>query len=173
MIFLDSSCEQENNPVIPLEPRYLLVVTCSQRKSNSPGLLPAIDRYNGINYLIIRKAKREKYLSKNLDLLIISAKYGIIEPDTEIEYYDLKMTKNLAKKMREFLAPKLAEKVKSTKYNEIFLNIGEVYKMAIDGWDSDNELDSSIIYASGGIGKRSSQMLQWLLKIEKKDNSHV
>jgi len=129
-----------------------------------PGLLPAIERYDGISYFILRKAKRDGYFPKNLDILIISAKYGIIEPNSLIENYDQLMTKERAMQLKNLVATKLAEKVKLTKYNEIFLNIGKTYKMTLEGWESNIKQDSSIIYASGSIGKKSSQMLHWLIE---------
>jgi hypothetical protein len=149
-----------------LDARYLLVITCSQRKNESPGLLPAIDRYDGINYRIIRKAMRDGYLPKNLDILIISAKYGLLEQKSLIENYDQLMTKERAKELRNSISSLLAERIKLTKYNEIFLNIGKTYKMALEGWDAGIGSDSLIVYANGGIGKKSSQMLHWL-KVKK------
>ncbi len=148
----------------PSESRYLLIISCSKRKKRASGLLPAMERYDGISYLILKKAKRKGYLPKNLDLLIISAKYGLIEADSLIEDYDLLMTEKRAKQLKNLVAPMLAEKVKLIKYNEIFLNIGKTYKMALEGWDSDIRRDSSIIFASGSIGKKSSQMLRWLIE---------
>jgi hypothetical protein len=61
------------------ERRYLLILGCSQRKRPDSGLLPAIERYDGVNFRILQKAKREEYLPENLDILILSAKYGLIE----------------------------------------------------------------------------------------------
>jgi len=92
-----------------LDARYLLVITCSQRKNESPGLLPAIDRYDGINYRIIRKAMRDGYLPKNLDILIISAKYGLLEQKSLIENYDQLMTKERAKELRNSISSLLAD----------------------------------------------------------------
>ena len=56
---------------------YLLILSCSQRKRKDPGFLPAIERYDGVNFRVIKKLGRQSRLLKNLDILIISAKYGI------------------------------------------------------------------------------------------------
>lgn len=82
------------------EPRYLLIVGCSQRKRSDPGLLPAIERYDGVNFRVLRKAKREGYWPANLDVLILSTKYGLIKPETPIEDYDLRMTRGQALKLQ-------------------------------------------------------------------------
>ena len=78
------------------EHRYLLIVACSQRKRSDPGLLPAIERYDGVNFRVLRKARREGYWPENLDVLILSAKYGLLKPDTLIEDYDSRMTQERA-----------------------------------------------------------------------------
>jgi hypothetical protein len=64
---------------------YLLIVTCSQRKRSDLELLPALERYDGIFFRILRKALREGHWSGTLEVLIISAKYGLLELDTVIE----------------------------------------------------------------------------------------
>ena len=71
---------------------YLLIVTCSQRKRPDPGLLPAIERYDGVHFRVLRKARQEGHWPANLDVLIVSTKYGLLDLDTAIENYDLRMT---------------------------------------------------------------------------------
>lgn len=53
--------------------RLLLIVSCSQRKRSDLGLLPAIERYDGVYFRLLRKAQREGYWPENLDVLILSA----------------------------------------------------------------------------------------------------
>lgn len=76
--------------------RYLLIISCSQRKRSDSGLLPAVEWYDGVNFRVIRKAQREGYWPKNLDLLILSAKHGLLKPDVLLEDYDLRMTRERA-----------------------------------------------------------------------------
>ncbi len=54
-------------------PRSLLVLSCSQRKRPDSSLLPAIERYDGGNHRLLRKAKREGHWPESLDVLILSA----------------------------------------------------------------------------------------------------
>jgi hypothetical protein len=74
-------------------------------------LLPALERYDGIFFRILRKARREGTWPDNLDVLIISAKYGLLELDTAIEKYDLRMTKMRAKQLKPVVAPLLTKRV--------------------------------------------------------------
>src|SRR5437870_5541177 len=111
---------------------YLLIVTCSQRKRSAPELLPALERYDGIFFRILRKARREGHWSDTLDVLIISAKYGLLELDTVIENYDLRMTVGQAKQLQHVVTPLLIKRVTALAHTEIFLNVGKTYYEAIE-----------------------------------------
>ena len=143
---------------------YLLIMTCSQRKRSAPELLPALERYDGIFFRILRKALRERHWSDTLKVLIISAKYGLLELDTVIENYDLRMTIGQAKQLQPVVAPLLIKRVTALAYTEIFLNVGKTYYEAIEGWNTALPHDTTVIYASGGIGQRAQQMRHWLVE---------
>jgi hypothetical protein len=143
---------------------YLLIVTCSQRKRSNSELLPVLERYDGTFFRILRKARREGYWPDNLDVLIISAKYGLLELNTVIEKYDLRMTMVQAKQLKPVVAPLLNKRVTVLTYTEIFLNVGKTYYEAIEGWNTALPHDTTVIYASGGIGQRAQQMRHWLIE---------
>ena len=50
---------------------YLLIISCSERKVETPETLAAIERYDGPVYRTLRKARREGRIPKKLDVLII------------------------------------------------------------------------------------------------------
>jgi len=59
--------------------KRLLILSCSQRKRPDPGLLPAIERYDGPVFQVVRRYLREQPAgSKQLDVFILSARYGLI-----------------------------------------------------------------------------------------------
>ncbi len=70
----------------------LLLLACSQRKRFDSGVLPAIDRYDGPIFRLLRR-----YFQQNLlplvDTKILSAKYGLISADHLLPYYDRRLTK--------------------------------------------------------------------------------
>lgn len=76
------------------EARYLLIIACSGRKRTDSGLLPAIARYDGGHFRVLRKARTDGYLSNYLDVLILSAKYGLIEACKPIANYEQRMNRN-------------------------------------------------------------------------------
>jgi hypothetical protein len=141
---------------------YLLIVTCSQRKRSTPDLLPAIERYDGVYFRVLRKARREGYWPEHLDVLIVSAKYGLLDLDIAIENYDLRMTLKQAMQLKPLVAPILAEQVESRTYAEVFLNVSKIYCMVLKGWNVRLSSDTTVIYASGRIGQRARQMRNWL-----------
>jgi len=143
---------------------YLLIMACSQRKRSEPGLLPAIERYDGVHFRVLRKAQREGYWPANLDVLIVSAKYGLLELNTAIECYDLRMTLKQSMQIRPLVLSILTERIKSMTYAEVFLNVGRTYQVSLEGWNAGLSRDTTVIYANGGIGQRARQMRSWLIE---------
>jgi hypothetical protein len=126
--------------------------------------MPALERYDGIFFRILRKAQREGSWPTNLDVVIISAKHGLLELDMPIETYDLRMTVAQAKQLKPVVASLLTQRVVAQPYAEIFLNVGKVYHGAIEGWDTGLPCKTMVIYATGGLGQRAQQMHHWLLE---------
>lgn len=142
--------------------RYLLLLACSQRKSAEPGYLPAIERYDGVNYRVVKKAMRDGNCPKGLEILIISAKHGLINASTLIEDYDLLMTLQRADELRQSTTAELNVLLQQQDPQEIFVNMGRIYLAAIE---PDSELFQPcrrLHVAKGGIGSKMSQMKLWL-----------
>src|SRR3954470_6352658 len=78
--------------------RRLLILACSQRKNPAAGLLPAIDRYDGPAFRVLRKFLGEGPADPPV-VLILSAKYGLIEAAQAIPDYDCCMSAALAKQL--------------------------------------------------------------------------
>lgn len=97
-------------------------------------------------------------------MIILSAKYGLLDQEMMIEDYNLYMTTQRAIELRPLVKPLLAKRVKSSPYVEIFVNIGKTYQMMIEDWETDLGSSIAIIYANGKIGQRASQMRQWILE---------
>jgi len=141
--------------------RYLLILSCSKRKRPDPGLLPAIECYDGVNFRILRKFMHGKLLS-HLDVLIISAKYGLLEASALIENYDEKLTRRRALELANEVSQKLDQHL-SRGYLEVYINLGKLYWMTL----SKSLLlpKVTVVFAYGGIGQKMSHMRTWLYKI--------
>lgn len=142
--------------------RRLLIVSCSKRKRDDSDLLPALERYDGPSFRVIRKAMREGRWGDDTDLLILSARYGLIEPYRPIPYYHQRMTRNRATQLRQECLKRLEARLSSGKYERVFLNLGRDYLSVISGWESLDSRPEIVQYAQGGIGCRISQMKNWI-----------
>ncbi|PLZ98803.1 hypothetical protein CEN50_09835 [Fischerella thermalis CCMEE 5268] len=142
--------------------RYLLIISCSQRKLSDHGFLPAIARYDGGHFRVLRKAQRDGYWSNHIDVLILSAKYGLIEGCTPIANYEQRMNKKRACELKSQVKQTLKIYVKKNVYRELYVDLGQNYQLAIEEL---GELfkDSLVTYAQGRIGKRLKSLKDWLL----------
>ncbi len=121
--------------------------------------MPALERYDGVNYLVVKKLMREGKFPKNVDIKILSAKYGLIDAETPIPYYDQRMDKQRAKELHGQVMRELS-KVAKKPYSEIFINMGKVYLDAMDGY---GEVMPNAKFAEGGIGQKMAAMREWIL----------
>lgn len=143
------------------QPKYLLILSCSKRKRPDPGLLPAIERYDGVNFRVLRKFLQSKPLHC-LDVLIISAKYGLIEASTPIENYDRELSRKRALELVNNVSD-ILDKYLSKGYSEAFINLGKLYLATLS--KSSLLPKMAVLFAYGGIGQRMSQMRAWLYKV--------
>lgn len=145
--------------------RHLLVISCSERKNKRSGVLPAIKRYTGAWYGVINKLKRENRYPPNLDIVIISAKYGFLDPNDPIENYDLRMTEKRAKELNHDIINKFKTLLEREDYNTIYINLGKDYLPAIAELDNIVPQNSKIIYAKGKVGERKNQMKEFIVSL--------
>ena len=145
--------------------RYLLLVGCSQSKRPDDGLMPAFERYTGVNFKVLRKAQREGYFPEMLDVLILSAEHGLLESDYPIEDYDCKMTRERALTLRSEVSSSLDSHLNRENYREIFINLGKTYLIAIEQSEGIRRAGQRVLYPTGGIGCKMSQMKQWLYEL--------
>lgn len=142
---------------------YLLILSCSNRKLEDPLPIFALERYDGVNYRVIKKLKRSGKFPKNLDIVIISAKYGFLRAVDLIGYYELVMTEERALKSRLGILNELEDFFKDRNYKEIFVNLGKPYLLAIDGFERFLPEKTKVVYAEGGIGQKMKEMKEWLV----------
>ena len=146
--------------------RKLLLIACSSRKVRTKGLLPAIERYDGVTYRVIRKAMREGYFPPNVEIKILSAKFGLIDSETRIPYYDRRMDKERAIEIRPQVLDNLEKVFQGNEYSDVFVNMGKTYLLATNGWHDMVRHNVRVISARGGIGSKAKHMKQWLLSTD-------
>lgn len=144
----------------------LMMLGCSSSKSDALEALPAIDRYNGTAYKVIKKARREGYWPKDTHIFIVSAKYGLISEHTCIEIYDQKMTNARAVELQAEVSGSVDILLKKGGYRKIFLNMGAIYMQSIRlSREIERARQAGILQeAFGGIGLRQKQMKRWIIQ---------
>lgn len=126
----------------------LLVMSCGKSKRDSPG--KAIDVYLGPAFRMVKKYL--KY-NNNLDVKIISAKYGVIDYKDKISPYNIKMGKKSSCIYEKLAQPYILSL--REKYDSVFILGGKYYQSVIpDNFES--------IRAKGKIGQQLSDLKCWL-----------
>lgn len=135
----------------------LLVQSCSATKQKVENPVRALDLYDGYFFKIIKKASRSDQLQSGLDILIISAKHGVVDPDDEIGYYDQRMDVERAQELNHDIVKSLVKSIEGKEYEKIWVNLGKDYHPAIDGLES--AVDVPVEYIEGcGIGMKGKQL---------------
>lgn len=138
--------------------RSLLLIACSARKRvNPPEPIRALDRYDGVFFRVLRKWIRNAPRSFP-EVLIISAKFGLIGSDALIPSYDYRMTAGRARELMKGIRSSLSQHLAQNSYTRIFVNLGKNYRSTVDGIPA---LEQAT-WANGPIGLRARQTKEWL-----------
>jgi Family of unknown function (DUF6884) len=139
----------------------LLVISCSQRKDPSTGVLPAISRYDGPAFRVLRKYLRD-LPPEAPTVLILSAKFGLIEADREIPDYDLRFSDKTAERIRPEALEVARRALQSQRWQSIGLCLGKTYRTALDGFLEYVPEDARVDVLGGGLGRRLTMLREWL-----------
>jgi len=138
----------------------LLVQSCSASKHEPAETVPALQLYSGYFFKIIKKAMRDGVYNDSVDLRILSAEHGIVEPTQEIGFYDRRMDSERA----ERLAPQVSEQLSAaidSEYDKLLMNVGREYREALQR--AEEELNVPIYYIeAGGIGYKGQVLKRFI-----------
>ncbi len=138
----------------------LLVMACSATKRKVAGLLPAIVRYDGPAFHVLRK-----YLAHGTDapsILILSAKYGLLDADHPIPDYGCRITAEAAEAIRPDVLRVLGERLSQKQYEDVAFCVGHDYQKAVEGYAGLIASDTKITFIPGGQGTRLRNLRAWL-----------
>lgn len=147
-------------------PHYLLIMACSQRKRRDATLLPAIERYDGPSFQVLRKWQRARRGSVPLTILVLSAEFGLIPATRPLPWYEHRLTPAqsadpqwqaaIARCLQPYLTPPPAA---------IFLHLGRTYWHALARTPLGRDASLPIIRPPGGIGQKLAALRRWLTEI--------
>lgn len=145
--------------------RRLLIISCSQRKRSDPGLLPAIERYDGPAFRVLRR-----YLRGNPahppDIHILSAEFGLIPAERSIPFYDRRMSDSRAHDLRDDAIAAFHGIVSAASYTELHLALSKVYLAALDGWRDVVAPTCRVTIGQQSPGRRLTILHAWLYDAE-------
>lgn len=141
--------------------RTLLVQSCSATKNPVTEPTRALDVYDGYFFRILKKAIREDSFRSDIDICILSAKYGLIDAEDAISTYDRRMTPSRAEGLHESVTDKICKRIEEKEYNKIVLNLGKEYLQAVSGLSEIVDIKVSIIEGRG-IGSKGKQLKRFV-----------
>jgi hypothetical protein len=145
---------------------HLLILSCSKSKDHSPGKLPALERYTGRAFSILKNAMKQKpYLREVLDVVIISAKYGFLLADDEIEDYEQRLDSKgvRARELRPGIIKRFKQLFSERHYDVVFVHLGRDYLKAVEGFTEFVGEGTKVIYSKGrGMGEKNQMLKRFL-----------
>lgn len=142
----------------------LLVVACSATKDSHEEPLAAILRYHGVSYIPLKALLLEKSWPLNVDLLIISAKYGLLRALQPIPHYDERLTEETLDERKRLIERQFAE-MEVSSYQNCMLNLPSLYSKVSEPLEillkSD---DCHIMNIPARMSERNDAMMQWLIE---------
>jgi hypothetical protein len=137
----------------------VLLISCSHTKTQDDDLVPAIDRYDGPAFRVLRRYLRETRDPK-LRVFVLSAEFGLISCRKSIPYYNRRMTRDRAFDLRKRCSAKLEKTVRRRPFKELFICASTVYQEALDRSIIERHLP--IRYAASGQGRKLASLHNWL-----------
>ena len=143
-----------------LTPKKLLIIPCSKTKNEFAYIpeigFPAWRYYNGRIFRVIKnRMGKNQWPHRDVEVLILSAQYGLIHANQYITPYDRLMTPERAKELRSDVRSTLTLWVQQFNVNELFICLGKAYKKAMPQKYPDGV---QVTYLDGMIGEKLHQV---------------
>jgi hypothetical protein len=138
----------------------LLIMSCSAKKRPDAGLLPAIERYDGPAFRVLRRYLAQQP-SDCPDTLVLSARFGIVDSDKGIPYYDQRLTAERLQALRPAVTDAIEQRLLAKRYDEVFVCGGSLYTRLLDPALT-RTARATIQAATGTSGRRLSELHDWL-----------
>jgi hypothetical protein len=135
--------------------RQLFVLGCSQTKRKTSLQLPAITRYDGPLFRVLRTFLRKHLWPENLSVAVLSAKHGLIGGLTGIEDYDDRLTPTRAGELRDQVTRELGELLQQHEGAELFMGRGYLEAIHLEAL---GERARRLRFVEGRIGQKLHQL---------------
>ncbi len=139
----------------------LLLLACSARKRSNPGRLPAIERYDGPAFRVLRRYERSQPHDMP-DVYVLSAQFGLIRGDEPIPVYDRRMTPQRAHELQDSTVARLQSLDLGGRYRRVFLHAGALYRQIISSPVLDALPQEQLASSTGSQGVQLAHLKSWL-----------
>jgi hypothetical protein len=139
----------------------MLLLACSRRKRPAPALMPAVERYDGPAFRVLRRYMRS-HADTGTRVSILSARYGLISPDTLIVDYDETMTAARAAEMAPIVADRLRELFDVSPVDEVLVRAGATYRRALGDVTWIAARGTRVRFIAGPPGVQLAILRDWL-----------
>ena len=157
----------DRNIFLTNQDRHLLI-GCSKKKKSFTEPTEAMELYDGPVFRLLRSLKKQNRLPSNIGILILSAKYGLINGTTLIKPYDQIINGEVSEEYMNSINTKFKfiSENKNSNINEIelFVNLGNAYLKVIKPSLDSLTGSTNVIYAKGRIGVKLKQTKEWIIK---------
>jgi len=142
----------------------LLILGPSYRRSTSQELLPAIERYDGLFYRIVRR-NMDKVKEKGIDIIIVTEDLELATPEIKLPYKPPmgNMWRTLPPVSRD---PEKIEKLRSQileivkkRYDEIFIALNKHYQTLLPDL---TPYTKQTVLDLRGLGSKARTLKEWL-----------
>ena len=142
--------------------RRLLILSCSQRKHATQEPLPAIERYNGPLFFVLRRFLREcPRQARQLDVYILSAVYGLIPGNFPTAWYDQKINASRVAELQPQVNATFSD-IRRDNYVSTCFVLGKTYLKVFEDLQNLVTTHTQPIVVYGTMGKRQVQLKKWL-----------
>lgn len=123
--------------------------------------MPAIQRYDGPLFRVIRRYLREPIAQPPMTW-IVSGEFGLIRADNPIVDYDQRLTADRASSLRPFVRDAFARAWHDSPWDELLVCVGRLYAgILADCWPL-LPPTVTVKWVKGSIGGRATQLREWL-----------
>lgn len=139
--------------------RRLLIMACTKAKQE--GIHPAVDLYDGPSFKVLRR-RPPSGLPEPMDVVILSAKHGLVQAHTRIGHYDRKLTPARRQRLQKRVELDLHCMISRGRYSEIIVHGGREYQLLIQGALGAIDGAPTVHVHDGPIGIKLAQLRQLL-----------
>lgn len=139
----------------------LLILSCSANKRQDFGLLPAIERYDGPSFRVLRRFLA-LHPADRPDTVVLSAGFGIVNSDEDIPYYNQRLTTERMQALQPAVTDAVEQRLLAKPYDEIFVYGGSLYARLLDPALARAAAHVKVQAATGTLGRKLSELHDWL-----------